>query len=62
MVVADELSKSGDILSIPLCVLQAREDEKGLFYALDLPSTATIIIPPNLESFLTEGVIFGSRR
>ena len=60
--IADELSKSGEILSIPLCVLQAREDEKGLFYALDLPSTATIIIPPNLESFLTEGVIFGSRR
>ena len=51
--VANELSKKGEILSIPLCVLQAREDEEGLFYALDLPSSANIILPPNLEVFLS---------
>ena len=54
--VANELSKKGEILSIPLCVLQAREDEEGLYYALDLPSTANIILPPNLEMFLSEEV------
>ena len=54
--VANELSKKGEILSIPLCVLQAREDEEGLYYALDLPSTANIILPPNLEVFLSEEV------
>lgn len=54
--VANELSKNGELLSIPLCVLQAREDEEGLYYALDLPSTANIILPPNLEMFLSEEV------
>lgn len=54
--VASELSKNGELLSIPLCVLQAREDEEGLYYALDLPSTANIILPPNLEMFLSEEV------
>ena len=54
--VANELSKKGELLSIPLCVLQAREDEEGLYYTLDLPSTANIILPPNLEAFLSEEV------
>lgn len=54
--VANELSKNGELLSIPLCILQAREDEEGLYYALDLPSTANIILPPNLEMFLSEEV------
>ena len=54
--IASELSKKGEILSIPLCVLQAREDDEGLFYALDLPSSATIILPPNLKVFLSEEI------
>ena len=40
----------------PYAFLQAREDEEGLYYALDLPSTANIILPPNLEVFLSEEV------
>ena len=54
--ITEELKKNGDYRSTPLCVIQAREDNEGMYYALALPSTANIILPPNLEMLLSEEV------
>lgn len=50
--VTKALQDNGNGPAIPYCVLQSREDREGLFYALNLPATVNVILPPELEKLL----------
>ena len=50
--VTKALQENGNGSAVPYCVLQSREDREGLFYALNLPFMANVILPPELEKLL----------